>query len=254
MTLRQGLTRDEVAEAAARDGSKRSPNMRPRDAATLVILDGHGPKAKFLMGRRHERHRFMPGLFVFPGGRVDRGDGSIPAAGELNETVEARIVANLRGRPTRRRARALALAGVRETYEEAGLFLGVHDAERQLASPHPDWQAFDRHEVVPDLSQLALVARAITPPGRSRRFDAWFFAARAESVVARLPGGIGPTDELQDVHWLTIADARKLELPVITVAVLDELEARLTDDPDLSPGTTIPFYHMKHGTMVREII
>ena len=248
------LTRDEVEEAAARDGSRRSPNMRPRDASTLVILDGHGPKAKFLMGRRHERHRFMPGLFVFPGGRVDRGDGSIPSAGELDERIEDRIVSNLRGRPTRRRARALGLAGVRETYEEAGLFLGVHDAERQLRSPHPDWQAFDEHEVVPDLSQLSLVARAITPPGRSRRFDAWFFAAQADDVVARLPGGLGPSDELGDVHWLAIPDARKLELPVITVAILDELEARLTDDPDLSPGTQIPFYHMKHGTMMREMI
>ena len=248
------LTRDEVEEAAARDGSRRSPNMRPRDASTLIILDGHGPSAKFLMGRRHERHRFMPGLFVFPGGRVDRGDGSIPSAGELDHRIEERIVSNLRGRPTPRRARALALAGVRETYEEAGLFLGVRDAERQLRSPHPDWQAFDEHEVVPDLSQLSLVARAITPPGRSRRFDAWFFAARMDHVVARLPGGIGPTDELQDVHWLDIPAARKLELPVITVAILDELEARLNDDPDLAPNTQIPFYHMKQGTMVREII
>ena len=250
----EGLSRDAIEEAAARDGSKRSPNMRPRDAATLIILDGHGPKARFLMGRRHERHKFMPGLFVFPGGRVDRGDGSIPAAGELDERIEARIVSNLRGKPTRRRARALALAGVRETYEEAGLFLGIEDRERLLGSPHPDWQAFDAHGVVPDLSQLALVARAITPPGRNRRFDAWFFAARMEDVAARLPGGIGPTDELEDVHWMDMTAARKLELPVITVAVLDELEARLTDDPDLSPHTQIPFYHMKSGVMTRELI
>ena len=249
-----GMSRDAIEEAAARDGSKRSLNMRPRDAATLIILDGHGPKARFLMGRRHERHRFMPGLFVFPGGRVDRGDGSIPAAGELHPAIEQRIVSNLRAKPTRRRARALALAGVRETYEEAGLFLGIEDRERLLGSPHPDWKAFDAHGVVPDLSQLALVARAITPPGRNRRFDAWFFAARMEHVAARLPGGIGPTDELGDVHWMDMKAARKLELPVITVAILDELEARLTDDPDLSPDTPVPFYHMKHGTMTREII
>ena len=248
------MSRDAVEEAAARDGSKRSPNVRPRDAATLIILDGHGPKARFLMGRRHERHKFMPGLFVFPGGRVDPGDGSIPAAGELDPRIEERIVANLRAKPTKRRARALALAGVRETYEEAGLFLGVEDRERLLGSPHPDWQAFDAHGIVPDLSQLSLVARAITPPGRNRRFDAWFFAARMEHVAARLPGGIGPTDELEDVHWMDMAGARKLELPVITVAILDELEARLNDDPDLRPGTEIPFYHMKSGTMVRELI
>ena len=254
MSSFNGMGRDAIEEAAARDGSRRSPNMRPRDASTLVILDGHGPKAKFLMGRRHERHKFMPGLFVFPGGRVDAGDGSIPSAGELDPRIEERIVSNLRAKPTRRRARALALAGVRETYEEAGLFLGIEDRDRLLNSPHPDWQAFDAHGVVPDLSQLSLVARAITPPGRNRRFDAWFFAARMEHVAAQLPGGIGPTDELEDVHWLDMTAARKLELPVITVAILDELEARLTDDPDLSPDTSIPFYHMKNGTMVRELI
>ena len=248
------MSRDAIEEAAARDGSKRSPNMRPRDAATLIVLDGAGPKAKFLMGRRHERHKFMPGLFVFPGGRVDAGDGSIPAAGELDPAIEDRIVSNLRAKPTRRRARALALAGVRETYEEAGLFLGIEDRERLLGSPHPDWKAFDEHGVVPDLSKLSLIARAITPPGRNRRFDAWFFAARIEDVAARLPGGIGPTDELQDIHWMDMDHARNLELPVITVAILDELEARLTDDPDLSPTAQIPFYHMKHGTMVRELI
>ena len=252
--LREGMTRDEVEEAAARDGATRSPNMRPRDASTLIILDGEGPDAKFLMGRRHERHRFMPGLFVFPGGRVDRGDGSIPSAGELPHEVETRIVSNLRAKPTARRARALALAGIRETYEEAGLFLGVEDRERRLASPHPDWKAFDEHGVVPDLSKLALIARAITPPGRSRRYDTWFFAARIGDVAARLPGGIGVSDELEDIHWLTMKEARKLELPVITVAILDELEARLADDPHLEPTTRIPFYHMRHGTMLRELI
>ena len=252
--LRGGQTRDEMEEAAAMDGSRRSPNMPPRDAATLIILDGEGPGAKMLMGRRHEGHKFMPGLFVFPGGRVDRGDGSIPSAGELIPEIEDRIVTNLRAKPTARRARALALAGIRETYEEAGLFLGVEDRERKLASPHPDWKAFDEHGVVPDLSRLSLIARAITPPGRSRRYDTWFFAARVGDVAARLPGGIGVSDELEDIHWLTMKDARKLELPVITVAILDELEARLTDDPDLRPSTPIPFYHMRHGTMVRELI
>ena len=50
------------------------PNLRPRDAATLIIVDASGKKPKVLMGRRHERHSFMPGKFVFPGGRVDPAD------------------------------------------------------------------------------------------------------------------------------------------------------------------------------------
>ena len=105
-TIKSGMSKDAIERAAVLDGSKRSPNMPPRDAATLIILDGSGPDAKILMGRRHDNHKFMPGLFVFPGGRVDRFDGSVPAANELHPVIEDKIFKSLRKRPTRRRARA----------------------------------------------------------------------------------------------------------------------------------------------------
>ena len=79
---------------------------------------------KVLMGRRHLRHKFMPGFFVFPGGRVDRTDGSLPSLDELHPRITKRIISNC-PRPTLRKTRALALACLRETYEETGLLLGV---------------------------------------------------------------------------------------------------------------------------------
>ena len=245
------MSRDAIEEAAARDGSKRSPNMRPRDAATLIVLDGAGPKAKFLMGRRHERHKFMPGLFVFPGGRVDRFDGSAPSASELHPVVEEKIVATLRKRPTRRRARALALAAVRETYEEAGLLLGTKEPPSPTVG-HDDWQAFAAHGVTPALDDFRLIARAITPPGRNRRFDAWFFAVDATTIAHRLDAG--PSGELQDLHWLTLDETAKLELPVITATVIAELRDRLSADPDLAPSTRIPFFHLRGKTFLRDLI
>ena len=90
--------------------------MPPKDASTLIILDGKGPDTKMLMGHRHEGHKFMLGLFVFPGGRVDSHDGSVPAANELHPIIEEKIFKHLRAKPSRRRARALALATIRETY------------------------------------------------------------------------------------------------------------------------------------------
>ena len=57
--------------------------LRPRDAATLILLDRRSRAPKVLMGRRHEGHRFMPGKFVFPGGRIDRSDRLMPSATEL---------------------------------------------------------------------------------------------------------------------------------------------------------------------------
>ncbi|MEA3024010.1 MAG: hypothetical protein QOK01_2862, partial [Alphaproteobacteria bacterium] len=47
------------------------PPMRPRDAATMIIIDRATPAPQVLLGRRHRGHKFMPGKFVFPGGRVE---------------------------------------------------------------------------------------------------------------------------------------------------------------------------------------
>ena len=249
-TLRNGMSRDEMERAAVLDGSKRSPNMPPKDAATLIIMDGEGPSAKILMGRRHDGHKFMPGLFVFPGGRVDSHDGSVPAARELHPVVEDKIFSNLSAKPSRRRARALGLAAIRETYEEAGLLLGEKGGG--FAAQHPDWQAFSDLGVTPTLDPLRLVARAITPPGRTRRFDAWFFVTQASHIAHRLEQR--PTDELQDLHWLTIESALQLELPVITVTVLKDLETRLLKDPTLKPTSSLPFYHLKGKNFLRDLI
>ncbi|MEE9374707.1 MAG: NUDIX hydrolase [Rhizobiaceae bacterium] len=251
-SLKGGMSRDALERAAVIDGSKRSKNMQPKDASTLIILDGDGANAKVLMGRRHEGHKFMPGLFVFPGGKVDRYDGSVPAANELDPIIEEKIHSNLRAKPSRRRARALALAAIRETYEEAGLLLGEKGGK--FNAKHPDWQAFSEIGITPSLAPLRLIARAITPPGRTRRFDAWFFATMVDHIAHRLPEGTGPSGELQDLHWLSIDEAKHLELPVITVTVLEELQKRLAIDPKLNPSTHLPFFHLKGKTFQRDMI
>ena len=51
-----------------------STNQRPKDAATMLIIDRTSARPKVLMGKRHESHKFMPGKYVFPGGRLDDGD------------------------------------------------------------------------------------------------------------------------------------------------------------------------------------
>ncbi len=249
LELKPGMSKDAMEEAAAFDGSKRSPNMPPKDAGTLIILDNSGSKPRVLMGKRHMGHTFMPGLFVFPGGRVDKADGNARVASELHPVVEAKLVNNFRGKPTKRRARAVALATIRETYEEAGLLVGQKGA---VSQDHKDWEAFQTHNVAPSLDPLRLVARAITPPGRTRRFDAWFFATFADHVAHELP--TGPSGELENLHWLTIDEARKLELPVITVSVLQELEDRLAADPKLKPTTDVPFFHLRGKTFLRDLI
>ncbi len=50
------------------------PVIRPKDAATIILVRRQRRKLYVLMGMRHSRHAFMPDRYVFPGGRVDRAD------------------------------------------------------------------------------------------------------------------------------------------------------------------------------------
>lgn len=227
-----------------------SPNLRPRDAATLILIDRSTTPPKVLMGRRHHGHQFMPGKFVFPGGRVEPYDGRMPATGRLAPQHEARLLKKVR-RGTPSRARALALAAIRETCEETGLLLGQVAAEAPRI-PAASWQMFADAKVVPDLGALHFIARAITPPRRNRRFDARFFAADAAAIGHRVDGIVGPQAELDEIVWIPIGEARSLDLPTITQVVLDELQQRIA--AGYSPARPVPFYRMLHKRFVRELL
>jgi 8-oxo-dGTP pyrophosphatase MutT (NUDIX family) len=246
----EGMTRAEVDKAESKDFALGGKPMRPRDAATLILLDRQGGEFRVLMGKRHAKHAFMPGKFVFPGGRTDPSDSRVPVASNLHPEIEAKLLALSGSRTTAARARAIAMSALRETYEEAGLLIGEKGA---FASAKPDWAGFVEYNVRPSLEALRFVARAITPPGRVRRFDTRFLAAFADSVAVRLPGG-GPTNELQELVWLPLAEAQKAEIPTITRTILADLEKRLADDPELEPGGPAPFYRMRHNRFLRDIL
>lgn len=224
------------------------PNLRPRDAATLILIDRTGRHPKVLMGRRHAGHTFMPGKFVFPGGRIEPADRRMVAAGALNPKVEERLLARVR-RPNLQRARALALAAIRETYEETGLLLGTRDYGPPEAPPRCAWADFASKGVFPDLECLHFVARAITPPRRPRRFDTRFFAVDANHVADRIEGVVTPDSELVELRWVDIDEALALDLPAITGVVLEELRARIAGGMGLH--LPVPFYVERRGRFER---
>jgi 8-oxo-dGTP pyrophosphatase MutT (NUDIX family) len=226
------------------------PTIRPRDAATLILLDRSGAGPKVLMGRRHEGHKFMPGKFVFPGGRVEPYDGRMPASGSLAPEIETRLLRHVR-RPSPVKARALALAAIRETCEETGVLLGRRMAEAPKV-PAESWRRFAEAAVHPDLGCLHFVARAITPPGRSRRFDTRFFTADADAIGHRIDDVVGPHTELVELVWVPIAEARRLDIPTITQVVLEELERRSA--AGLKLDLPVPFYRMLHKRFVRSML
>ncbi len=229
---------------AARDQS--FPTVRTRDAATLIIVDRSGDVPKVLLGRRHDGHKFLPGKFVFPGGRAEPGDRRMPVATPLDPRVEALLMQEV-SRPSRNKARALALASIRETFEETGLLIG---RKQQQASHVPNglWAEFVRFGVLPDLAALHFVARAITPPGRPKRFDTRFFAVDAAEIVDRRDGVIGPDSELTELVWVPMGEAVQLDLIAVTTVALEELQTRIA--AGMPRDMPVPFYRMVRGEFV----
>ncbi len=223
--------------------------LRPRDAATLIIIDRQGPEPKVLMGRRHHGHTFMPGKFVFPGGRVEPEDRRMPAAGALDPFVEDKL--NVRvPRPSPAFARAIALAAIRETFEETGLAVGVSDYGAPEDPPPGAWARFAAAGVFPALDAIDFLARAITPPGRVRRFDARFLTVDASAVAMRVDGVIHAGAELVELVWTPLARARDLDLPNITRLAIDDLTAALENGLDRRRPR--PFYRELRGKRLRE--
>jgi 8-oxo-dGTP pyrophosphatase MutT (NUDIX family) len=204
----------------------RKATIPPSDAATLIIVRFDGDIPRILMGQRHQNHVFMPGKFVFPGGRLEPGDGAKKVAYEGDPITLQKLKQRMRGKPSHARARGLMVAAVRETFEETGLMVG-----------HPDvGQA-------PDLTGLIYFARAITPPGRNRRFDSRFFvcdACRLSNLDAPHPVDIA---ELLALNWVTLADALKLNIPSITREILMLLAPFLARNTLPSPDCMVSFQY-----------
>ncbi|MEM8755255.1 MAG: DNA mismatch repair protein MutT [Pseudomonadota bacterium] len=220
----------------------------PRHAATLILVRRSDDGPRVLMGQRGSGASFMPSKFVFPGGALDPSDSALADAAKtfgLDPAEEARLAA--RSSPEARPL-ALALAAVRETWEETGLALGVPAPDRAAAlgelDVHEDWRSFFDAGLRPATDGLRFIFRAVTPPTRSKRFDARFFLADAETVAGDPDDLARASGELSHLSWLTLAEARGLDLPFITEVVLAEVEARLTA-PEAARPT--PFFHHDEG-------
>ena len=204
------------------------------------------------MGRRHHGHKFMPGKFVFPGGRIEIHDRRMPSVSELRPEIAERLTRRVFGRSADR-GRALALTAIRETYEETGLLLGRENAGvAPSRRDHGGWQPFFDRGILPDLDGVTFIGRAITPPRRPKRFDTRFFAVDRQSIRSEEPGFVGPDKELVELVWVDLDEARRLDLPRITSIMLEELEHRIGEGfPHDAP---VPFYREAHGRFVREML
>lgn len=204
-----------------------------RNAATVIVLRDRATNPQILMGQRGAKAAFMPNKFVFPGGAVDAADATIPLATPIPEFCQAR----LREDADPALVHPLAVAAIRELWEETGLIVGrTGDWD---TPPPEDWQTYADAGYVPTAEALQFVFRAITPPGRPRRFDARFFLLDANEVASDLDDFSAACDELSHLQWIPLKKAREFDLPFITEVVLAEIEGRAHDT---SPPADVPFF------------
>lgn len=204
-----------------------------RNAATVIVLRDRMTTPRILMGQRGAQAVFMPNKFVFPGGAVDAGDAHIPLATPVPDPCAHRLTEDSETGLTA----ALAAAAIRELFEETGLVLGRPGA--WSGPPPPDWVAFAATGHVPDPSALQFVFRALTPPGRPRRFDARFFLIDAGALASDPDDFSAASDELSHLQWVPLAEARAFDMPFITEVVLSEIQARVTET---APPDSVPYF------------
>lgn len=220
--------------------------MRIKDASSIVLLDRRGDEPRILMGRRAAKHKFMPNIYVFPGGRVDYGDRFAPYAADYDHDTLELLMQKMKGRPSSLRARMIGLAAVRETFEEVGLMIGRRvETTRQYSQL--TWAEFAKAEMQADLSGLTYLVRAITPPGHNRRFDTRFFMADVSDYLStQAPKS---SDELEDVQWVTMKEAHDLPLHFITTRVLLATKQALENENFGKKALNVAFYNpKKRGT------
>jgi 8-oxo-dGTP pyrophosphatase MutT (NUDIX family) len=191
--------------------------VRARDAASLILLRGEGRDLELLAGRRPLTVRFMPGVYVFPGGAVDAEDHHSWGVEAGVDVLPPRLV-------------RCARAALRETWEEAGVLFGQPANAPPAPRPgSPVVAAYATAGIVAAIDRLAYVGRAITPARVFRRFNTRFFLGDGGDVV----GEPHPTDELEDVRWHPIGRS-PLE-PLRDVSQFMLARAIAMRDGDLAP-------------------
>ena len=190
---------------------------KPRDATSVIIIKRDNFNCYVLMGRRPKSSKFMPGVYVFPGGAVDKDDY---ICGDFLEIEEKTSRKKLKTRSFRQ-TKALLLSAIRETAEETGLFLGKNNKSLSLIKLKNNnlWYSFFKKALLPDLDGLYFFGRAITPSFLKTRYHARFFLASYDNFT----GKIKSNGELEDIKWINLKDFSELPMADVTAFILKQI-------------------------------
>ncbi len=182
-------------------------------------------------------------------GRLDRGDHAIAPHAPLPNAAVDKLTQDPRGARTisPEKAQALALAALRETYEETGLAAGIAQTGTRAKTRSPGWANYFDSGALPALDRMAYIARAITPPYRPKRYDARFFMAPADVIAADCHDALAGSGELLDLHWVALEDATQLDLPNITRMIVQIALDRMSLPDPFDPTHKVPFFFFEKG-------
>ena len=249
MNEERAVDRDVPLAAPFSGSAGRNHAVKPRSAASMVLIDSNGPEPKVLLGRRHPKLAFLPDKYVFPGGKLEADDRLMDASGALpDKCIEKLSLRRTRGFPG---PQAFALAAIRETFEETGLLLGTRsNGFHKPAAIPPAWQSFTDHGFAPNLAPLHFIGRAITPPAFPRRYDTSFFAVDVGAVAHRVDGCVTQDTELVELVWLSLDDAAARNISRITAMILLDLATRIS--ANFSGHLPVPFFCERNRHWIRE--
>ena len=188
----------------------------PRDASSVIIIKKKYNKLYVLMGRRPRTSKFMPGIYVFPGGALDKSDFKINKIFKLSTKVRRDIVKTRSDSHTI----AIMLAAIRETAEESGLYLiEKRDFKGSSINHAKVWQTFINNSFVPSINNLCYFGRAITPSFLKIRYHARFFIADYNNFS----GKIKTNGELENIDWIDIKKVSLLPVADVTEFLINRL-------------------------------
>ncbi len=221
-------------------------NIRARDASTLILLDRSGSNRKSCSAVA------MPAMSSCPTGWCSPAAVSIPT-----------IIASSWQHP----CRTPSSSGLSPAQAPLGAHVHSQSPPSVNSTKRPVFASASFDSALPAHYDPAIPSQssgcgpicrscisspaALTPPGRVRRYDTYFFAADASLIAHRIAGAVGADTELVELVWLTLEAAKAEDLPTITRMVLDDLEAQMASGASLDAPA--PFYRFSRGTRRRDL-
>ena len=196
--------------------------LKPKPAATLIITKKINNDLCILMGKRPEDAKFAPGMWVFPGGKLDKNDIQQSNKYKLNKNI-LNYLELLKAEPPI--GEALIHTAIRETEEETNLTISSNNLEK-----------------------VWVLARAITPVNRHMRFDTKFFVAPSSCFSGKVRGN----GELDKLEYVNINDALKLPMFDITEFILKEIKVRIEKGNEINSNPVFWRYR-NHQRLITEI-